>query len=174
MGAITGIVIGVLLVLTPLAVLGCFIFLHRYSGIPRCCSCPRLTLVLEEGHPILHFRPGSPGPPHFPMDILSRPQFLPHLVLTCGSFLNTSFILLFSREVGSISFATPWTPVSMEFPGRNTGVGCHLLPQGIFLTQGSNPCLLHWQADSLPLSHQGSLIYQLTQLRPLHVPFPYK
>ena len=27
---------------------------------------------------------------------------------------------------------------------------------GIFLDQGSNPCLLHWQADSLPLSHQGS------------------
>ena len=28
---------------------------------------------------------------------------------------------------------------------------------GIFLDQGSNLCLLHWQADSLPLSHQGSL-----------------
>ena len=27
---------------------------------------------------------------------------------------------------------------------------------GIFLDQGSNPCLLHWQADSLPPSHQGS------------------
>ena len=37
------------------------------------------------------------------------------------------------------------------------GVGCHLLLQGIFPIQGSNPCLLHllhWQADSLPLSHQ--------------------
>ena len=28
---------------------------------------------------------------------------------------------------------------------------------GIFLTQGSNPHLLHWQAGSLPLSHQQSL-----------------
>ena len=28
---------------------------------------------------------------------------------------------------------------------------------GILLDQGSNPCLLHSQADSLPLSHQGSL-----------------
>ena len=27
---------------------------------------------------------------------------------------------------------------------------------GIFLDQGSNPCLLHWQEDSLPLSHQES------------------
>ena len=28
--------------------------------------------------------------------------------------------------------------------------------RGIFPDQGSNPCLLHWQLDSLPLSHQGS------------------
>ena len=27
---------------------------------------------------------------------------------------------------------------------------------GIFPDQGLNPCLLHWQTDSLPLSHQGS------------------
>ena len=32
---------------------------------------------------------------------------------------------------------------------------------GILLDQGSNLCLLHWQADSLPLSHQGSLIFKL-------------
>ena len=29
---------------------------------------------------------------------------------------------------------------------------------GIFLDQESNPCLLHWKVDSLPLSHQGSPI----------------
>ena len=37
---------------------------------------------------------------------------------------------------------------------KNTGVGGHALLQGIFPTQGSNPCLLHllhWQAGSLPL-----------------------
>ena len=38
----------------------------------------------------------------------------------------------------------PW-----DSPGKNTGVGCHSLLQGIFLTQGSNPYLLHWQADAL-------------------------
>ena len=27
---------------------------------------------------------------------------------------------------------------------------------GIFLDQGSGPCLLHWQADSYPLRHQKS------------------
>ena len=44
----------------------------------------------------------------------------------------------------------------MGFPSKNTGVGCHFLLQGIFLTQGSNPrllCLLHWQANFLPLRH---------------------
>ena len=30
-----------------------------------------------------------------------------------------------------------------DFLGKNTGVGCHFLLQGIFLTQGSNPRLLH-------------------------------
>ena len=43
----------------------------------------------------------------------------------------------------------PW-----NFPGKNTGVGCHFLLWGIFLTQGSNLCLLHWQTDCLPLSQQ--------------------
>ena len=39
--------------------------------------------------------------------------------------------------------------------GKNTGVGCHALPQGIFPTLELNLCLLHllhWQTDSLPLS----------------------
>ena len=45
---------------------------------------------------------------------------------------------------------------SWDFPGKNTGVGSHFLPQGIFLTQGSNPHLLHWQVGSLPLCHLGS------------------
>ena len=48
----------------------------------------------------------------------------------------------------------PW-----DFPGKNTGVGCHFLLQGIFLAQGLNPRLLHLlhcQVDSLPLSHLGS------------------
>jgi len=35
-------------------------------------------------------------------------------------------------------------------------VGHHVLLQGLFLTQGSNPRLLHWQVGSLPLGHLGS------------------
>ena len=47
----------------------------------------------------------------------------------------------------------PW-----DFPGRDAGVGCFALLQGIFLTQVSNSCLLcilHLQAGSLPLAPPG-------------------
>ena len=37
----------------------------------------------------------------------------------------------------------------------NTGVACHFLFQGIFLTQGFNPCLLHWQGDSFTIEPPG-------------------
>ena len=57
----------------------------------------------------------------------------------------------------------PWTvarqaPLSMGFPSKNTGVGCHFLLQGIFPTQGSNwhlLSLLHLQTGSLPLVPPG-------------------
>ena len=40
-------------------------------------------------------------------------------------------------------------PLSMGFPNKNPGVGCHFLLQGIFLTQGSNhissvPWICRW------------------------------
>ena len=63
-------------------------------------------------------------------------------------------------------FVTPRTeahqaPLSMGFSrqGKDTGGDYHFLLQGIFPTQESNPCLLcllHWQANSLPLRHLGS------------------
>ena len=43
----------------------------------------------------------------------------------------------------------PW-----NFPGKNTGVGCHFFFQGIFATQELNLCLLCQQANSLPLSQE--------------------
>ena len=43
----------------------------------------------------------------------------------------------------------PW-----YFPGKNTGVYCHFLLQGIFLTQGSNLGLLHCRQILYHLSHR--------------------
>ena len=60
---------------------------------------------------------------------------------------------------------TPWTPmdyslpgtsVHEDSPGKNTGVGCHALHQGIFPTHGLNPGLPHYKQILYCLSHQGS------------------
>ena len=65
------------------------------------------------------------------------------------------------------ALATSWTVAARllgpwDSPGKNTGVGGHSLLQGIFLTQGLNPGLLHQQVDSLSLSHQGSPMNETT------------
>jgi len=79
---------------------------------------------------------------------------------------NNVFLFLIAYSVAQ-SCPTLCSPVNCSpsdsscpwnFPGKNTGAGCHFLLQETFPTQGSNPhllCLLHWQADSLPLCHLG-------------------
>ena len=60
-------------------------------------------------------------------------------------------------------FSTPWTVahqahLSMEFPGKNTGVGCHFLLWVIIPTQGSKLCLLHllhWQGRFFTITLPG-------------------
>ena len=53
----------------------------------------------------------------------------------------------------------PW-----DSPGKNTGVGCHFLLQGIFLTQGLNPGLLHF----------GQILYQGSPKSGSKLTFPIK
>ena len=66
-------------------------------------------------------------------------------------FLNVCVCVLSHVQL----FATPWTVAWLlclwNFPVKNTGGGCHFLPQGMFLTQKLNPhlSLLHWQVDYL-------------------------
>ena len=77
-----------------------------------------------------------------------------HSSLRCAG-LSLSWPLLLrstgSRRAGSVIVAH----------GRSCSVAC-----GIFPDQGSNPCPLHWQADSQPLRHQGS-----PSLNSLHLTF---
>ena len=63
--------------------------------------------------------------------------------VTCDSFWSHGLW-------GPTRLLCPW-----NFPAKNTGVGCHVLLQGIFPTQGLSPHLLHWQ-DSLALCHLGN------------------
>ena len=48
-------------------------------------------------------------------------------------------------------------PCPWHFPGKKTGLGYHSSP-GVFPNQELNLHLSHWQADSFPLSNQGSLV----------------
>ena len=63
----------------------------------------------------------------------------PHLLRSTGS-----------RRAGSATVAH----------GPSRSAAC-----GIFPDQGSNPCALHWQADSQPLRHQGSPMYSFFTIK---------
>ena len=61
-----------------------------------------------------------------------------------------------------LTLMTPWAvahqaSLSRHSPGKDMGVGCHFLLQGIFLTQESNPGLLHCRQILYRLSYEGSL-----------------
>ena len=65
----------------------------------------------------------------------------------------------------------PW-----ESPGKDTGVDCHALLQGIFPIQGSNSHLLHllhWQMDAFPLHCLGSCLSPTTQVNSTPFSLPY-
>ena len=72
-------------------------------------------------------------------------------------------------------FATPWTvahqaPLPMGFSRQESWSRLPFpSPGGIFPTRGSNPHLLHWLADSLLLSHQGSPEEILENQRGTHI-----
>ena len=87
--------------------------------------------------------------------------------LTWGCSHSPCLLPLSSSHVctalSRVPIVTPWTvalqaPPSVDFSGKDTGVGCHFLLQGIFLTQGWNLrllCLLHCRWILYPLSHQA-------------------
>ena len=92
------------------------------------------------------------------------------LIGWCGWGLGISLLERASGKVHSEApsvrfssvqlFVTLWQPARLLGPwgflGRNTGVGCHSLLQGIFPTQGSNPGLLHCRRILYHLRHLGS------------------
>ena len=73
------------------------------------------------------------------------------LLLPCAVLTQLCLTLCENMDCSS-----PGSSVHGDSPGKNTGVGCHVLLQGIFPTQGSNPDLLHCRQILYHLSHQGS------------------
>ena len=69
---------------------------------------------------------------------------------------------------------TPWTVVHQLLclwtsPGKNTGVGCHALLQGTFLTQALNSGLPHCRQVLYHLSHQGSSNFKIQDIKTGHL-----
>ena len=76
--------------------------------------------------------------------------------ICCCSVVSNSLTVSITYEcvchgLQPVRLLCPW-----DLPGKNTGVGCHSLLQGIFLTQGSNPGLLQCRQILYQLSHQGT------------------
>ena len=116
-----------------------------------CQDHPFLTLCKDK-HLLLQVPAQNPT--------FKMPLFIILSISLTASLLHWPLLLLsFSHWVMSNSLQShgparllcPW-----DSPVKNTGVGSHVLFQGIFSTQRLDPCLLHWQVGSLPPSHQGS------------------
>ena len=87
------------------------------------------------------------------------------LFFTFRSLINSNFGIIAVCAQSCLTLCNPLDlqPTrhlsSWSFPGKNTRVGYHFPLQEIFLTQGSNPWLLHlpyWQVNCLPLHHLES------------------
>ena len=71
--------------------------------------------------------------------------------------LVAQLCLILRSPVDPARLLCPW-----KLPGKNTGVGCHSLLQGIFSTQGLNPGFLPCMQILYHLGHQENL-YGLKQ-----------
>ena len=80
-------------------------------------------------------------------------------VCVCVCVCVCSFAQLCPSLCYSIDYSLPGVTCPRGRPGKNTGVGCHFILQGIFLPQGQSPCflnVLYWHVDSSPLCHLAS------------------
>ena len=96
---------------------------------------------------------------HFPLKLCTPEEAHASFMVTQ---LSVTGICVHACSVVSDS-VTLWTIATRllcpwDSPGKNTGVGCHFLLQGIFPTQGSDPSLASsaLAGASLSLSHLGS------------------
>ena len=95
---------------------------------------------------------------------LSLTPVLPPLHCVCFCPATQSCLTLWDPMDCSARLLCPWNS-----PGKSTGVSCHFLFQGIFLTQEWNPGLLCCRQILYCLSHQGSLALRENHLVLTHL-----
>ena len=121
----------------------------------RVCNHPLNCIHILSSKPTLSPGRGAAGSFPFP-GCMYRDQHQQQSLLLGWAVCSVASVVPDSLQPCGLQPARllcPWA-----FPGTNTGAGCHFLLQGIFLTQGSNPSLLHllhWQVSCLPLAPPG-------------------
>ena len=136
-----------------------FHFIHTHIHTPL-CRCAQLCATLWNFpgkitgigcHFLLH--PGIK-----PMSLAS-PALVGGLFTTEPSECVYLIAQLCPAVCDLVDSSLPGSFVHADSPGKNTGVGCHALLQGIFPTQGANPGSeprsSTLQADSLPSKPTG-------------------
>ena len=128
------------------------------------CSTPGLPVHHQLPQPTqthVH-RIGDAIQPSQPLSSPSPPVYCKSISSYCvisEEVLRAKSLQLYPTLCNPVNCSPPGSFVQWHAPGKNTGVGCHGLLQGIFLTQGSNPpsplWLLHRQTHSLPLVPPG-------------------
>ena len=88
--------------------------------------------------------------------------------VTC--ILKTVAILGSLVAKSCLTLVSPWTvvpqdPLSMGFPRQSYWSGCHFHLQGIFLTQGSNPVLLHCRQSLYPQRGQFPRVREVNTIK---------
>ena len=144
---------------------------------PVTWACRAVAWDLQHCHPggpsallsRIHYLPPSHVRPHFAEAVLLKLERVSGHLGRSISFLNFIFIFACAWSLllcGPFSSCGKWTQASVVATRGLSGWGswalehrlssCGTQACGIFPDQGSNLRLLHWQVDSLPLSHEGS------------------
>ena len=118
--------------------------LSEPPGKPKSTGVGSLSLL----HGIVPTQGSNPGLPYCRQILYS----LSHQ----GSPKENHYSLCASRFHSRKNQVSQGFSVQGDSPGKNTGLGCHALFQGIFPTQGLNPGLPHGRWILYQLSHQGS------------------
>ena len=125
----------------------CFVTTHTQ---PKAVICQRNRCSSEI--PLLSLNPANVGKLISSSSsfskLTSRP--LPQNAWSSATSVLSFPVLFHACKLTHVQlFSTSWSAAARllrpwDFPGKNTVGGCHFLLQGIFPTQGLNPCLLHW------------------------------
>ena len=166
----------------------CFCLLHQIGNLVMCAKdCSLFSVLPQLSHTcvteatiltsVFSNEMELPGGRHRVLNVLhmtscrihefmmnSEQMCVQTRLLSCPSQVDVAIIQSLSPVqlfFDPMDYSLPGSSVHGISPGKNTGVCCHFLLQGIFPTQGSNSGLLSWQVDSLLLSHQGSPIFTI-------------